>query len=206
MPRTPLFDPTTYFRSRPNLLPLGAGVFVCHMVLELAGVYVFIRAFFAQVQGLDAQLERQVLSIIGIGLVFSAVIFVVAWLVVAAVMHYGSGGSATDGSFTDALAVAGWAYAPEIVFFAPSMWYGWQSLSSLSLESSDPARLAAEVDAATTQLEFTIVSMVLFLLVTSWSVYILAYGVSETHEVPVSTALAPAVLIALGSALLFVLG
>ncbi|QSX01029.1 Yip1 family protein [Haloterrigena alkaliphila] len=206
-PRTPLFDPAEYFArtSRATAQNRGIGVFVLFVVLEIAWLSVAIRLLFAQVHDLGPRLEQQIMSAITGIIVITTIVIVIAWLVVAAIMHYGTSGSNGPGTFTDALSVAGWAYAPELVSLVPSALYGWWTVRQLSFNGSDPDRLAAEFDSVASQAGMGIVPILLVLATTVWSVYILTYGIAETHDVPVDRAVTPAVVVGLGSVVLFLI-
>jgi len=138
--------------------------------------------------------------------VVSAILHVIAWLVVAAVVHYGSGGSRTAGTFADALTVSGWAYAPNVVAFPPLFLCQWHRVRQRSFDGSDPARLATEFDAIQAEMTMSSFSFLVSILVTAWSMYILAYGIAETHDVPIETAAMPAIVVGVGSVLLAFLG
>lgn len=203
--RTPLFDPASYFESRTEPIR-GAAVFVLHAVLQLAGMYIGVALLFDQVENLDPGLEREAMSIVSGLLVVSAIFLVVGWFVVAAIVHYGSGGSRTAGSFTDALTVSGWAYAPNVAAFLPSFFYQWRRVQQLSFDGTDPAQLVTEFEAVQAEITMSPFPLLVLALATVWSVYILAYGIAETHDVPVETAAIPAIAVGVGSVLLTLLG
>ena len=205
-PKTPLVDPAGYFESEANHVGVGTVVFGLHLLLNVVWLYVGIRFLFSRVQNLDPQVEQRVLSIMSGIVVVVAIVLVVGWLVVAAVIHYGSGGSKTNGTFTDALGVAGWAYAPEVVFFVPGILYAWREIRQRSFDGSDPQELAAEFQALGAQADLSAVSVLLMAATTIWSVYILTYGVAETHDVDLETAALPAIAVGVGSILLWLVG
>ena len=182
------------------------GVFALHLVLQLAGLYLGIVLVLNQVENLDPAIERGMMST-ATGLLFATtILLVVGWIVVTGIIHYGSGGSQTNGTVADALVVAGWAYAPEVVAFLPSFLYRWRQIQQFSFDGSDPTRLATEFEAIQAALAPSLLSFPLLLLTTIWSLYILTYGIAETHEVPVETAAVPAVFVDVGSMLLTLLG
>lgn len=199
-PRTPLLDPSGYFSTSRNPFARGTGVFALHVVLDLIVAYLLVSFLFGRIDGLSPGERRQVESLVMSLLFFAAFVYVIAWLVVAAIMHYTSGGAKTDGTFADALGVAGWAYAPEIVALVPTALYGWQRLSALELDASNEQRLQAEIEALAAQ-QVDLVSVLILLVVTGWSVVILAKGVAETHDVSLDTAAIPAIVVGLGSIL-----
>ncbi|ELZ09441.1 hypothetical protein C479_11505 [Halovivax asiaticus JCM 14624] len=177
----------------------GVGVFVSYAVLELVAVFFLLTHVLDQITGLTPAQERLLQSSVPSMVVGMVIGIVVAWLVVAAVMHFGSGGERTVGTFPDALGIAGWAYAPEIVFLVPMTANGWHQLQSLSFDGSNPEQLPIQMNEAAVQLTPNPISMVFLFLVTAWSVYILTYGVAETHDVPPKTAALPAVVVGIGS-------
>lgn len=138
-------------------------------------------------------------------LLFMLVIFVVAWLIIGAVIHVLSGDSA-EGSFSDALGIAGWAYAPELVTLPISLGYAYFKLQAYSFDGSDAQQLVSQFEAAEAKMQLQLFPMVVFAVVTIWSVYILAHGVAKTHDVPVNKAAVPAVLVGIGSVILFLVG
>lgn len=205
-PLTPLRYPGKYFADRADPLLAGVGVFVLHLVVSLVVVNITLNLLFAQIDDRPPSLDREISSVMGVTVIALIVVGVIAWLLVAAIMHYLSGGSSTDGTFSDALAVAGWAYAPEVIMIPISFLYMYRYISELSFSGSDPDRLAREIEAAEAGLEMQLVPFLVLLIVTAWSVYILAKGVSETHDVPLDAAAFPAALVGIGSIVLTLLG
>lgn len=202
---TPLFDSADYFESRTRPIR-GTGVFALHLLVQLVGMYVGVTLLFDQVENLDPALEREVMSAVSGVLFVSAIVLVIGWVVVAAVVHYGSGGSRTTGTFADALTVSGWAYAPNVVAFPLLFLYQWRHIQQVSFDGSDPERLVTEFEAMQAEMTMSPFPFLVLIAVTVWSVYILAYGVAETHEVPVETAAMPAIAVGVGSFLLALLG
>ncbi len=177
-------------------------MFVLHVVLESVWLYLGVRLLFDQVRNLDPRLEREAVSIVTGAIVIGVGALIVAWFVVAVIMHVGCGGG-KRGTFTDAFGVAGWAYAPEVVLFLPSAIYGWWEIRHRSFDGSDPERLVAEFDAIASQTDLA--AVLIALATTLWSVYILTYGIAETHDIPVDRAATPAVVVGLGSILFFLI-
>lgn len=200
-PSTPLLNPHEYFADRDDPFSTGLLVFVLHAVVDVLAVIVIVRLLFAQLEnpprGLQSELTRMLVTVVFV----AAIVYVLAWLLVAAVMHVLSGGSSTAGSYGDALGVAGWAYAPEVLTAPATLAFAWYQLTQLRLDGSDPARLAAEIEALESATLHPI-SISILLVVTAWSVYILATGVAATHDVSVDKTLLPAALIGIGSFLL----
>lgn len=205
-PVTPLLDPKAYFSTNSKPFAAGSGVFLLYAFVSLAVAFVVIQHVFDQISGLTPREEQVVSSVIPTVLFFAAVATLIAWLVVAAVMHFGSGGSRAGGSFGDALGVAGWAYAPELLFFVPQTIYGWNKISALDLDGSNPSQLSNRANELATQTSTELVPVAFLLLTTAWSVYILAYGVSETHGVSLDRATLLAAIVGIGSILLTLAG
>lgn len=201
-PLTPLVDPSGYFDDRSNPLPRGALIFGLYALTQVLFVYSVMQLLLEQIDGLDAGLRSQLSSQLTLVVLFGLVGVVIAWLVVAGVMHVLAGSG--TGTFGDALGVAGWAYVPEIVTLPLSYYFARSEIESYSFDGSDPQRLVEQLQAAEAEMQLTGTSVLLLLLVTGWSVYILADGVSSTHDVPVRKAALPAVLVGIGS-LLFTL-
>lgn len=197
-PKTPLLDPADYFRDRLDPFMPGAGVFVLYVVVELALAYLLVQFMLDRVTGLSPGERSMVRSELSNIFVAAILVAVVAWFVVAVVMHFGVGGPETRGSFGDAMGVAGWAYAPEIVTAIPIYLYARHRIAGLDLDTSDPQAFQAEVESLAGGTADGVL-VLLLLAVTVWSVYILAKGVSETHDVSLSRATLPAVVVGIGS-------
>ena len=200
-PKTPLREPHEYFDGQLDPFSRGAAVFALHVVVDVVVIVILVRLLLGRIENPPAGLEQEVSSLLAGTIVFALVIYVIAWLVVAAVMHFLSGGSSTAGSFGDALGVAGWAYAPEVITAPATLAFAWYQLSQLHLDGSDTARLVAELETLE-RVTFHPISIAILLVVTAWSVYILAKGVAATHDVSVDRTLLPAALIGIGSFLL----
>ncbi|AGB17186.1 Yip1 domain protein [Halovivax ruber XH-70] len=205
-PRTPLRNPKAYFSANSQPFGTGVSVFLVYAFASLVVAFVVIQHVFDQISGLSPEQERVLNSLVPSLLFFVAIGFLIAWLVVAAIMHFGSGSSSNGGSFGDALGVAGWAYAPELLFLVPQVVYSWNRISALDLDGSDPARLSNRANELATQASTELVPIACLLVTTAWSVYILSYGVSETHDVSLDTAMVPAVIVGVGSIFLTLVG
>ncbi|WP_255191579.1 YIP1 family protein [Natronobeatus ordinarius] len=200
-PRTPLLNPHEYFADRDDPFPTGLLVFVLHVAVDILLLFVLVHLLFSRIEnppkGLQGELTNMLVGVLPVGLL----LYGLAWLIVAAMMHGFIGGSSTDGSFRDALGVAGWAYAPELITAPATLGFTWYQLSQLHLDGSDTAQLAAELEAIESA-TFHPVSLAILLLVTGWSLCMLARGIAATHNVSVSETLFPALLIGVGSFLL----
>lgn len=203
-PRTPLLDPYAYFHDRYDSFLPGAVVFVAHVVVDLVLVFAVVWLLFQQISNPPTGLWSQLVSLLIGTALLSLLIYLIAWLVVGALMHYLSGGSQTDGTLSDALGVAGWAYAPELLFALPTFAFAWNHIRSLTLDGSDPERLVAELEAIE-QLGLHPLEIVFLFVIVGWSVYILAKGTSATHNVPIEKTVPPAAIVGLGSFVLTLL-
>ncbi|WP_440771908.1 YIP1 family protein [Natronorubrum sp. DTA28] len=196
-PRTPLFDPAGFFGTRSETLKQGLGVFAAYTLLEVAWLSVVIWQLF-----IPDNTPAMTLNL----LLTSATLGSIALLVVAASMHFGSGGANTNGSLTDAVAVAGWAYAPNIVVFVPTILYGWRQLQQLPSTTFTPEELAADIAAVPALSELAAVRLLMTFIAILWSIYLLTYGISRTHAVLPKITVVPAFFVGIGSFVLLVFG
>lgn len=194
-PRTPLFRPKAYFESRGSTLTPALGVFALYVVGSIVLTYALADLLLAQVDDAPAEFEAALNSVMGTMVVFLVIIAIVALLLVAAIMHYLSG-DGESGSFGDAVAVAGWAYAPNLLALPVKYADARRYFEGLSFDGSDPAVLATQLE--TVDESTTAVSTVLTLLVVAWSVFILAKGAAGTHDTVVDDTIGPALLIGVG--------
>lgn len=202
-PKTPLVDPSNYFAQRTNVLTEGSLVFGFHLLGDLLLLFLVIRAL---LQRIDVTVPSDAwMTVLGPVVLVSVVFYLVAWLVVAAIMHYLSGGSDTAGSYTDALAVTGWAYAPEVLVLPLNWLLVRREIAELRLEGESVGAVIAELEAVQNGM-FGLPDLVILLAVTVVSVYILAFGVAATHDVPVPKALGPAAIVGIGSIVLALVG
>ncbi|SDK45681.1 YIP1 family protein [Natronorubrum texcoconense] len=196
-PRTPLFDPAGYFETRSETLQQGLAVFVAYTLLEVVWLSVVIWQLFVPDNTLAMTLNL---------LVTSATLGGITLLVVAAIMHFGSGGANASGSHTDAVAVAGWAYAPNIVVFVPTALYGWRQLQQLTYTTFTPEELTADIAAVPALSELAAVQLITAFIAILWSIYLLTHGISKTHSVLPKITVVPAFFIGIGSFILLVFG
>lgn len=200
-PSTPLLRPLAYFEARSDPLGPSLAVFGGYVLGMVVFIWAILRLFIAQIENLPPEGQQafsrvfpQVLgSFVGIFVVVS----LIGLAVVAAIMHYGSGGSETAGSYGDAIAVAGWAYAPNLLALPVQYLLAWFHVRSLTLDGSDPRMLAAQVEAI--QQPTGGAEILVTLVVVIWSVYILARGTAGTHEVDDARTILPALLVGAGS-------
>ena len=195
---TPLFDPRDYFSVRSNPLVLGTAVVVVPLLAQVVWASV-VPHFVAGREPLSAE-HHIAIAALATGLFLF--LNLLAWVVVATTLHYGvnilqslRGGSSTGGTFSNALAVAGWAYAPNHIT-EPIDWASAYVQSSTSL---------AAIEAITAPLEpigTDPLSFLLLSVVTVWSMYILTIGTAETHDVSIETAAIPAGIVVVGAIML----
>ena len=199
--RTPLLRPKSYFE--PHLYPLAPalGVFTVYVIATLVTIYALVSLLLVQIQDGTAGLERAMYDYLGTVILVYLVIAFVALLLVAAILHFLSGGE-TDGTFGDAVAIAGWAYAPDVIVLPIIYLDARREISQLSFDGSDPQVLATQFEAI--EDPTGIVPLLITLCVVVWSVYILAKGTAGTHVVDVAKTLWPGLLVGFGP-LLFAL-
>ena len=197
-PRTPLLRPQSYFERHPSPLAPALGVFAVYVIATLVMLYALVSLLLAQIQDAPAGLERAMYEHLGTFVLVYLVIAFVALLLVAGIMHFLSGGE-SDGTFGDAVAVAGWAYAPEAIALPIIFLNTRREISQLSFDGSDPQVLATQFEAV--EDPTGIVPLFITLCVVVWSVFILAKGTAGTHGVDVAKTLWPALLVGFSSLL-----
>ena len=202
-PSVPLLHPREYFERHPSPLLSGLGVFTLHAIGLVVMLYAAVSLLLGRIENAPAGLERAMYDVLGTVALFTLVLAVVVLLVVAAIMHILVGGGQTAGTFGNAVAVAGWSYAPNALAVPVNYLLMRRAIGRLSFDGSDPAVLEAQMETA--QDPSGVGSMLVSLLVIAWSVYILAEGVAGTHDVDVSKAAGPALLIGVGAFLMSVL-
>ncbi|MFP8958693.1 Yip1 family protein [Natrialbaceae archaeon A-CW3] len=197
-PSTPLRRPAAYFEQSSQSRVSGTAVFVAHIVVDFVMVLSTVWLLFTQIDNPPAGLQNELFSQLAGLAVFGVIVYVIAWLLVSAIMHVLSGGSGTDGTFGNAMDVAGWAYAPEIVTAPLVVAVAWNSIRGLSLDGSDPQQFAAEAEALESAAHHPI-SILVAGIVVAWSVYILTKGTAATHNVSTDKTLPPALLVGIGA-------
>lgn len=195
-PSHPLVRARAYFEQRDDSMLPGLGVFALYVVGAICVVYLRLRWAFEQVAA-DRTLNGPGLDAIAAVLIVSLLATaIVSILVVAAVMHLVGG--AGEGRFEDAVAVAGWAYAPNLL--ALPVEYVLLQAELRGITATEAAALRSQLQAARSTLgvEETLV----LLAVTGWSVYILARGIQGTHDTELQDALGAAAIVGAGSVVL----
>lgn len=189
-PRTPLLHPREYFEHRSDALVTGSVVFALHVIGSVLLLLALIYTLLGRAEGLPPEAWDAVWGVVPPFLLFFVAVAVGSLLLVAAVMHFVVGG---DGSYGDAVAVAGWSYAPELLSIPVDYLIAQYRLAGVSFDGSDPARFTAELEAL--EEPTGIGDALLALIVVGWSVHILAKGTAGSHGVDVGKAIAPALLI-----------
>ncbi len=115
---------------------------------------------------------------------------------IAALLHRLSGGTDGEGSYGDALAVAAWGHAPQILAFPVEYAHSWYHLRDRRIDISSAEAFAAEREALEASIEFTWLPIAV--IVSAWTVYILAYGTVATHDADLMDTIGPALLVGLG--------
>lgn len=182
-PLTPLFRPADYFAARDRTAYwTGIGCWVAYFAASLVGTYWFLQTLADRTESVDVDLGAiasdvypQVVYRLGFSLL-------IALLVAALAMHYFAAAADTDGTFTDAVGVAGWAFAPLLVAYVIRSGVLIRRLQGQTFDGSDPATFGAEVEAWAVGVE-GLGLLALQVLATAWSVYILAFGTAGSHDV-----------------------
>ena len=196
-PKTPLLDPHTYFDAYRDPFIAGMAVWLAHVIGWMIAIFAILRLFISRIEGLPPGAGREVYREFVPMVFLFAILAVLALLVVAGIMHTLSRYAGGTGSFGDALAVAGWSYAPDLIELPITYLAAWWQMRDMRLDASEPQQFLPEVEAA---IEPTGGLMILTSLgVVVWSVYILAKGTAATHELPVGKTIWPALLIGFGA-------
>lgn len=201
-PKTPLFRPKAYFERARDPVIGGLGVFVLYVIGSIVGFGAIASLVLGQIDDPPAGLRSAMTELFLLTAIISIVVAVIALLVVAGIMHLFTSGPDAEGSFWDAIGVAGWAYAPEIASLPLLYLYARWRIGQLSIDGSDPELAVQQMESLQ---DPSGVGLLITLGVVAWSVYILAKGTSGTHDVDVGKALLPALLIGVGSFLLSLL-
>lgn len=197
-PLTPLLRPSEYFSTDEDPLVSGFGVFVAYVGAELLIIFLTIHLFLQQVDNTPPDFETGMYGLLTRSAAVSLFIYLFAFLLIAIVMHKFSGADETAGTFDDAFRIAGWSYAPNVLSVPILLAIGWHNLMQQRFDGSDPSELVRQVELAHT-MGFGELQLTVLVVTVGWSVYILARGVSATHEVPIWKTLGPAIAIGLAS-------
>ena len=195
-PRHPLVVPQRYFETHTDPFMPALAIFALHVAGSIALIYATVNLFLSRVHDIPPGTEAAVFEVLGTITIVYIGIEIASLLIVAGIMHVLVGSDAT-GSYRDAVAVAGWAYAPDIVLLPFGYLRAWVELRDRTFDGADASALAAEIeslDDPTGLLDF-----ILLLLFVGWSVYILARGTAATHDVEVGRTIGPALLVGFGA-------
>lgn len=177
-PRTPLVNPKRYFDEADDPLPGGLAAFALHLIGLSVLMYIAVRVVFQRIRSPPAGLESQLMNMLFGTIFFTLIIGCVMLLGIAAFLHYGA---SKHGDFLDAVAVAAWGYAPNVLSLPFSYVLFRRRLDGLSDSLRRPEALQTEVEAM--QSGGSELQILLSLVVIIWSVYILGYGVHSTHGI-----------------------
>lgn len=199
-PQTPLVRPKAYFERTDDAVVPGLVVFAAYVVGTCATIYAVVDLLFDEATNVPPEAERAVDRILPGTLVVILVTALIGLFLVAFIMHVFNSADAT-GEYRDAIAVAGWAYAPNALAIPITYLHTRTEIRGMSLDGSDPEAFQSQLEAAQSDGSGLIPALVLA-LVCAWSVYILAYGVAGTHDTSVDNTVLPAVGIGVGAFLL----
>ena len=203
-PSTPLLHPQGYFRTtRSSDYLLSAFiVFLGYVIANVVAVYAVARWLLNRAEAAPAGVSRGLADMLPFLVVGVFLVSVVALVVVASIMHLFSG-SYADGRYRDAIAVAGWAYAPNVVGLGLQLAWTRYQLRGITFQADHPEAFQAEAEALLGS--SGAVDAVIGVGVIAWSVYVLAYGVAATHEVDLRRTLGPALVVGIGAGVLNIL-
>lgn len=200
----PLVRPRAYFANSDGILGHGSLVFFGYFIGILVLFWVTLEWILARVANAPGGVRGELLKeLVSVGF-FTLVIMVIVWLLVAAVMHI-LGGMGTNGSFLDALGLAGWSYAPELIAIPIQGGLIWTEIRDVTFDATTPAAFARDVESFQAGADTTL-ALVVMLGVIVWSVFILARGIQGTHDAEPAAAWTAAIIVGMGSLFLSLLG
>ncbi|SFS46839.1 YIP1 family protein [Halostagnicola kamekurae] len=192
-PYTPLVRPRSYFETRPRPIGTAVGVFSLYLAGSIGTLYAVTSLLLERTWGLPADGERVVFDAINASNLRFVLRSVVLLALIAAVIHFLSGWDETDGTRADALCVAGWSFAPQIVALPIDFTVSWYVLRGRQFVFSDDAALSAQQTALGGTIET--IAIPLALIVAAWTVYIVLDGAAAAYDVGRTETLAPAVIV-----------
>ncbi|KDE58663.1 hypothetical protein EL22_03295 [Halostagnicola sp. A56] len=192
-PWTPLLHPREYFENRST--PLRSGLAVAALLVIATGVlnWAIADQMLAQMENVPRGATGEMNEFASTAAVWAFVSAIVSLLVIAAFMHYSASGSDTDGSFEDAVAVAGWAYAPDLLELPIRYLLVRNTISGLELNLDDTQQFVSEVQSI--QGAVMLPTLLTSVVVVGWSVYILSKGTAGAHNVDLEKTFLPAVIV-----------
>lgn len=197
-PRTPIVDPSGYFRreQRPSLR-IAAGIVTLEAILTTVLVWWFVTRVFAQIDLSAAEREVVASELNGMFLVLFGSVFL-GWVLVGAIFHAFMWFAGAERGFGATLAVVGEASLVSIVMM-PLVLGGFVGV--IGRVPSDPS--AAFEFIRQTANQQTGILLVVGFIRTLWIGVVQAIGLSEVHDITLGKTL----LVAVGLGLLsFLLG
>lgn len=193
-PKTPLLRPVRYFSEWDDALRSGGVMFVIYVLAGILQMVALLGLFLSKVGDVPSGIGIHFVNILLIRSATGFLAAVVGWFVVAGVMHYLIGGDSTAGTYDDALAVAGWAYAPNVAAMPVTLALAWNRLGGVGIGTELGTVLEAANGMSGQPSEFFVA-----LAVAVWSAYVLAGGTAATHDVSTERTIAPAAIVGFGS-------
>lgn len=199
-PKTPFLHPKRYFDQNRDALTPGLAVFAVYIIGTAVTLYAIVNLLFNQAADIPPEAREALNRILPSTLVILFITAIIALLLIAFIMHVFNSADAA-GRFTDAIAVAGWAYAPNILALPITYLETHSEIRQMSLDGSNPEVFQSQLEAVQNS-GSSLLSIIVLLCVCAWSVYILAYGVAATHDTSVDKAIFPALIVGVGAFLL----
>ena len=194
-PRTPLIHPKTYFEDNKYAQLAGIGVFALYIVVTVLTYVTLLNTVIDQLDDSASVTEIPTTAVV-ISLGFTTILAsAIGLVIVAGVMHVLSG-NRVEGSFSNAVGVAAWAYAPNLVVWPLLYIDSYRRVQDWNLDGADTAEVIEQLEALDEPASLLSVAVGLVIIV--WSVYILAKGTAGTHNVQFQDTIGPAVLVGLG--------
>lgn len=199
-PYTPLVRPRSYFETRPRSIGTAIVVFSLYLAGSIGTVYAVTSLLLERTWGLPPDGESAVFGAITASNLWFVLRSIVLLVLIAAVIHFLSGWDETDGTYDDALCVAGWSFAPQIVALPIDFTVSWYFLQDRQFVFSDDAALSAQQKALEATIET--VAIPLALIVAAWTMYIIVDGAAAAYDVDRAETLGPAVIVGVATILL----
>ncbi|AHG01145.1 hypothetical protein HALLA_17940 [Halostagnicola larsenii XH-48] len=168
-------------------------IVVLYAVATTVLIWLIMDQLLAQMENVPSGATDYMNELLSTAAVLNLVMVAISLLVIAAFMHYSCGGSDTDGSFEDAVAVAGWAYAPNLLELPVRYLLARNTIASLELDLENIQQATAEVQSLEGALTFP--TLLTSIVVVGWSIYILSKGTAGTHDVALEKTFLPAVVV-----------
>ncbi|QLK27428.1 YIP1 family protein [Natrinema zhouii] len=192
-PKSPLVHPREYFQNRSNPLRSGLVIVVLYAVATTVLMWIVVNQLLAQMENVPSGITDSMNELVSTAAVSNVVLLALSLLVIAAFMHYSCGGSDTDGSFEDAVAVAGWAYAPDLLELPVRYLLVRNTIADLEIDLENTEQAASAVQSL--EGSFTLPTLLTSVVVVGWSVYILSNATAGSHNVDLQKTFLPAVIV-----------